>query len=228
MYIDNNGVVYNDYNEYIQSDKKLRNLTKYELLSNGKFEIYRNNLYAEYSKFCSLKYGTEMNKKYEQYLGIEDTLSEYEKKCCKQIYDSRRQKILRLKKKLTHVITNYDCLWLTLTFRDDVLDNTSEKTRRIYISRFLKSLNVPFYVANIDFGDKVKNLDSLEREHYHAVIQSDYLDMSLYNYGFIYVERIRNTTNSIKKISKYINKLTAHAYKDSTKGLNRLIYSRNR
>ena len=50
--------------------------------------------------------------------------------------------------------------------------------------------------------------------------------MSLYKYGFVYVEKIYNTANSIARISKYINKLTAHAYKDSTRGQSRLIYSR--
>jgi len=207
-------------------DKIARNKLKHELLSNGKYELYVGIRYAEYSKFCAEHYGTEINKKFEIYLGAEYNFTEEELKCCRQLYDSRRKKVERLKKKLEYRINNFKCLWLTLTFRDDVLDNTSELTRRRYIARFLKSLNIPFYVANIDYGDKEKNENSLEREHYHAIIQSDYLDMALYDYGFVFVEQIYNTTDSIARISKYINKLTAHAFKDSTRGQSRLIYSR--
>ena len=209
-------------------DKSVINKIKKELIDSGKYDLYCGKIYAEYSKYCSQTYGTEMNKKFEKYLGAEDILTDFEKKLCKQIYDSRRKKISRLRHKLEFRIANYDCLWLTLTFTDDILNSTSELTRRRYIQRFLKDLDIPFYTANIDYGDKEKNSNSNEREHYHAIIQSDYLDMSLYNYGFVYVEKIHNTTNSIKKISTYINKLTSHAYKDSTKKQSRLIYSRNK
>lgn len=231
MYVNNGNNIDNcgcdSYEKSSQKiDKVTRNKLKLELLSNGKFDVYRGKLYAEYSKHCAESYGTELNKKYAVYLGIEDNLTDLESKCCRQLYDSRRQKVLRLKKKLEYWVNNYNCLWLTLTFRDNVLDSTNELTRRKYIQRFLKSLNIPFYVANIDYGDKEKNSNSNEREHYHAIIQSDYLDMSLYKYGFVFVEQIYNTTNSIARISKYINKLTAHAYKDSTRGQSRLIYSR--
>lgn len=211
-----------------QLDKEEKIKLKYDLIKSGKYDIYTGYLYAQYSKCCAQLYGTEMNKNYEQFLGVD--LDEYfnsiELKLCEQIYNSRRQKIRRLKKKLEYNINNYDCLWLTLTFRDEVLNSTSEKTRRTYIQRFCKSLNVPFYVSNIDFGDKEKNSESNEREHYHAIIRKDWLDMNKYDYGFVYVEKIRNDANSITKISKYINKLTYHAYKDSTQN-NRLIYSRN-
>lgn len=210
-----------------EADKIARNKLKHELLSNGKYELYVGIRYAEYSKFCAEHYGTEINKKFEIYLGAEYNFTEEELKCCRQLYDSRRKKVERLKKKLEYRINNFNCLWLTLTFRDDVLDNTSESTRHQYIQKFLKGLNIPFYVANIDYGDKEKNEYSLEREHYHAIIQSDYFDMSLYKYGLSYVERIYNTTNSIARISKYINKLTYHAFKDSTRGQRRLIYSRD-
>lgn len=211
----------------VNNDNINLNIIKRELLSNGKYEIYKYVRYAEYSKYCVENFGTELNHKYEKYLGVDLNLTPIEEKCCQQLYESHRKKVKRLKNKLWYWIENYDCLWLTLTFRDDVLNNTSEKTRRTYISRFLSSLNIPFYVANIDYGDKEKNNNSLEREHYHAIIQSDYLDMSLYQYGFIYVEKIHCDTNSVTRISKYINKLTYHAYKDSTGG-NRLIYSRKR
>lgn len=232
MYVVNNGywsdnIGFNNCQKNKEEiDKVTRNKIKKELIESGKYDLYCGVLYAQYSKYCFQTYGTEINKKYEKYLGAEDILTDFEKKLCKQIYDSRRKKIERLRRKLEFRIANYTCLWLTLTFTDEVLNSTNELTRRKYIERFLKSLNIPFYVANIDYGDKEKNSNSNEREHYHAVIQSDYLDMNKYDYGFIFVEKIHNTTNSIKKISKYINKLTSHAFKDSTRGQSRLIYSR--
>lgn len=231
MYVDDSDCVDSDCVDSLQKveekvDKVLINDLKRELLDNGKYEIYRNIQYALYSKYCACAYGTEINHKYDMYLGIDCNFSALELKVLKQMYDSHRRRVQRLKQKIRFRVLNNKCLWLTLTFRDEVLYSTSELTRRRYISRFLKSLNIPFYVANIDYGDKEKNLESKEREHYHAIIQAEHIDMSLYNYGFIYVERINNSVDSVARISKYINKLTSHAFKDSTKNHSRLIYSR--
>lgn len=200
---------------------------KHELINNGKFDIYRGKRYAEYSKHLASIGVGEINRKYEPYLSADVSFTEDEEKYCRQIYDSQRKRTERLRFKLRYRIENYNCLWLTLTFRDDVLDNTSKKTRHEYIRRYLKSLNIPFGVANIDYGDKVKNPDSLEREHYHAVIQADRVDPSTYTYGFCKIKKITNANRSVEKISEYVNKLTNHAYKDST-GRERLIYLRTK
>jgi len=200
---------------------------KHELIVNGKFDIYRGKRYAEYSQLLSEQGIGVVNHKYEPYLSAECDFNEYELKYCRQIYDSQRARVQRLRKKLRYRIENYNCLWLTLTFRDDVLDNTSKATRRAYIRRYLKSLNIPFGVANIDYGDKEKNPDSLEREHYHAVIQSDRVEPSTYPYGFCKIKAISTHGRSVECISEYINKLTNHAYKDST-GRERLIYLRTK
>lgn len=99
-----------------------------------------------------------------------------------------------------------------------MLNNTSSKTRRTYISRELRSLNVP-YIANIDFGSKY------DREHYHGIAQIDWIDRETYELGGIHVQRV-NTNNPLA-LAKYINKLTNHALKDST-GCARLLYSRQK
>ena len=208
-----------------ESKKEITNIVKDGLVKSGKYDVWRNCQFAQNSKFLAETYGTEIFKKYELYLGVENNLNFFENKCCKQIYDSNRQRNRRLKDKLTYQLINNDCLFLTLTFRDDVLEKTSHQTRRDYIRRYLKSLCSSFYVANIDYGDKEKNSQSNEREHYHAIVNLDYINLDSYIYGFIYAEKIKKSSN-VRALTKYINKLTCHAYKDSTKGRDRLIYSR--
>lgn len=127
------------------------------------------------------------------------------------------EKNATFKKKITNLLIK-DCVFITFTFADDVLNNTSSKTRRTYISRELRSLNVP-YIANIDFGSKY------DREHYHGIAQIDWIDRETYELGGIHVQRV-NTNNPLA-LAKYINKLTNHALKDST-GCARLLYSRQK
>lgn len=121
----------------------------------------------------------------------------------------------RLRKRITKMLES-SCLFLTLTFCDDILKSTSEATRHQYISRYLKQFNCP-YCANVDYG----KLNS--REHYHGIIQKDKLNLDSYPYGFIFAEKIIN--NNPKKLARYINKLVNHAFKDTTKN-QRIIYSR--
>jgi hypothetical protein len=120
-----------------------------------------------------------------------------------------------------------NCIFLTLTFRDDVLANTSEETRKKYIQRFLKE-QCSLYIANIDYGTKKG------REHYHAVVIPKYnqIDGSFYrtNYGSIDFERVRNkggvdTEATSKRLAKYVSKLVNHAIKETTRKC-QVIYSR--
>lgn len=74
----------------------------------------------------------------------------------------------RRKNRLEHKIADMleqseNCVFLTLTFTDNVLNNTSEETRKKYVRRFLKEQST-CYIANIDYGTKN------EREHYHALV----------------------------------------------------------
>lgn len=111
------------------------------------------------------------------------------------------------------------CLFLTLTFRDDVLESTSFKTRRQYVHRFLKSLSSS-YVANIDFGDLK------EREHYHAIVLLDRYKVGSWKYGYDYVEVCNSTILDEVRLSKYVSKLTNHAYKKSGRRYS-IIYSKS-
>lgn len=130
-------------------------------------------------------------------------------------------RVLRLKNRVASIITTSKSLFLTLTFNDNTLNETTEKQRRILVSRYLKKHNAK-YVGNIDFGSKN------HREHYHAVIGCDTVDCKLWHkYGAIKVEKVRlkDFESDNTKISKYIAKLSNHAIKETTRR-SALIYSR--
>ena len=128
------------------------------------------------------------------------------------------QRTARLKERIREAVLSGSAWFITITFNPETLENTNEKTRRVYVSRWLKSIS-PFYVANIDYG--LKN----EREHYHAVITADTKPPKTWSYGFIDILKVSTTENDTKRISKYISKLTNHAIKNTTKS-KRIIYSR--
>lgn len=138
---------------------------------------------------------------------------------CFKIYNSNKQRTLRLKKRISNMLEK-PCLFLTLTFNNVYLSKTTFSSRRVAISRFLKQFNVP-YVANVDFG--AQN----EREHYHAVIQLEHIDYSLYSFGAINGKKIYLDDNldCVSRVAKYVAKLTNHAIKNTTKRC-ALLYSR--
>lgn len=142
-----------------------------------------------------------------------------------KICDSHHKKTKRIGSRLRSMFDvdkyndGYKMLFLTLTFTDDVLANTSQKTRRTYIARYLKTLpNCIDYTANIDFGDENG------REHYHAnVLSFGNIDLSAWKYGIINCETIH--VKNDKALSKYLCKFKFHATKDST-SVQRIIYKR--
>lgn len=127
----------------------------------------------------------------------------------------------RLKKRVSNMLLSGECLFLTLTFTDETLNNTSADTRRQYVRKYLKSCNCQ-YVANIDFGKQN------HREHYHALVNVKAIDFDSWHcYGAILAERVRNRNIEKDKtrLSKYICKLSNHAIKETTQR-SALIYSR--
>lgn len=130
------------------------------------------------------------------------------------------KRVQRLKERIRSYLEKGQCIWLTLTFSEEVLNSTTLETRRKYVQRYLKSQS-DYYLANIDFG---KNT---EREHYHAIVVSDFINKSEWIYGFTWTERIKNHVDSEKKLAKYTSKLTNHAIKETTKR-QCYIYSRSK
>ena len=147
---------------------------------------------------------------------------------CIRIIHAHSERVSRLKDFIWDMVFNADCLFLTFTFKDEAMNNTSDATRRQAVRRYLTELNVP-YVANIDFGAKK------HREHYHAVVGIDKVDYHLWKYGALNGLHIRNdikvdedgsiTSETLEKLARYVAKLTNHAIKETTKR-NAAIYSR--
>ena len=135
-------------------------------------------------------------------------------------YDRIRRITKRVRRKITELMVFSPCSFLTLTFTDEVLNSTTEETRRRYVARFLKSISEN-YVGNIDYGSKN------DREHYHAIVEGQNLDLSGWTYGFTLSLNVGydNIITDSARLSKYINKLSNHATKKSTKG-KKIIYSR--
>lgn len=141
---------------------------------------------------------------------------------CAKIYNSRKSKVSRIKsriKLMLEAIPLDNFLFLTFTFRDNVFDTTCEKTRRVYVRRYLTSLDVP-YIANIDFGERNG------REHYHCIVAINRVDSSFWfnHYGALNFEKILNLKEDSVKLAYYIDKLANHSTKTSA---GRLIYSRD-
>lgn len=145
---------------------------------------------------------------------------------CRSLDNARVKRASRVKKRMVEYVLAGSCYFLTLTFKDEVLNNTSEETRRIYVARFLKA-HFSAYVANIDYGDKAKNPDSHEREHYHALATLSNGEVPRqWDYGFISVKKVKETEKDATATAKYSAKLSNHALKVNGGFAPRLIYSR--
>lgn len=129
----------------------------------------------------------------------------------RRILNANYHRLSRLKNRISSIIScnSLTSYFVTFTFTNNALSKTSQKTRRLYVTRFLKS-NSFDYVANIDFGSKNG------REHYHAVLSSVFLDPKLWKYGRLDYEIISKSELSVDKLSLYVSKLTNHAIKKTT------------
>lgn len=131
----------------------------------------------------------------------------------RQISNNHKQKQFRNNKKVAFLLSS-PCVFLTLTWNDKTLEETNETTRRRYVRQYLNSLGC-YYLGNIDFGDEKKYTG---REHYHAIVQCDSVDTSIWrrlHNSSINVKRIKSDRNS-NSLTRYILKLSNHSTKTST------------
>lgn len=182
------------------------NLTFREfLLSSGWLDICKKKRFADFSYSNALQGLGTFNESYSIYLGalIPQIYLDYSYK----VINSRSKKNQRLAKKITQMLDT-PSVFVTLTFRDNVLSETSSKTRRTYVQRFCNNYNCK-YIANIDFGQNDK---FTRREHYHAIINKDKVNCSDWSYGIINFERVRACSSEMV-LAKYVNKFANHATK---------------
>ena len=140
------------------------------------------------------------------------------------IINARYCKISRIKKRLIYLLAyRSKHYFLTFTFNDNYI-NKSDRTKRDLIKKCLESFSSDIlYILNVDYGSKT------EREHYHCIVgtnnDDNMKDFLLLNYPcFSYCQHIRLFKDDIKRVSKYINKLSNHCVKDSTKN-KRIVYN---
>lgn len=186
--------------------------------------ILENGIYKRYAK---ARRNTYLQTIGEQYEG--ETLNDFECSIshlenwfqiveeCQRIGNTSYQRIKRLKGRISDLLQRGDCLFLTLTFNDSTLLNTTQKERRDLVLEYLKKANADF-IGNIDFGKENK------REHYHIVINTSEIDYTLWHpNGAIRGEKVRLRGNTETKLARYIDKLALHSLKDTTYQ-NRLLY----
>lgn len=139
-----------------------------------------------------------------------------EYKECNRLYDSNHKRKIRLNSRVKKILDNGQCYFLTFTFDNNSMNNTSYETKRKYLTRWLKA-NTMLYVANEDYGSKNHRL------HFHAIVRSDYIDATTWQCGALNYEIIH--TPNEKKLASYIAKLANHTIKATNKR-SVLIYSR--
>lgn len=129
-----------------------------------------------------------------------------------------------LYKRVTKLLDDHNCLFLTLTFTNEYLNEYFTNQDRDYVSlkaivrKWLKNFHTD-YICNIDFGKQN------ERVHFHCLIALDYIEYDSWHYGNMDFKKVVNCDS--KAIGSYILKLTNHAIKNSTKE-NRVMYSRTK
>ena len=179
-------------------------------------QVIENGTYNAYKKATREMY------KYGDLTGFSE-LSENEINECYNIKQCRKKQRQKVEEHLLWLFeTNLDLYFITLTFTNKILDNTSENTRKRYVINALKKCDD--YIVNIDYGTKT------EREHYHAIIgikksayesrrnENKKIKLSIFD---DYEKKVGNTDIKIinqeekdaKKVSNYIAKLTLHSIK---------------
>ena len=138
-----------------------------------------------------------------------------------RLNNSYNHRISRLRKKISDlIVSDNNIFFLTFTFKNEVLYNTSSESRRKYVRRWLKS-NCDDFVGNIDFGEKN------HREHYHAIVSCDRVDTKTWlKNGALNFEQVHLDSSIDEKLAKYINKFVHHAIKETTKRQH-IIYKRS-
>ena len=233
-----------------------KHLSKYEfknILSN--FDVLLH-VAKKFHKYNTLSFNNSLD--YENGIRYNDVVNLYNYyfygrswlyKECLKIINSSYKKQTRVTNKILSMLAHGKCYFLTMTFDDYILNNSTKIQRKEYVKKWLKN-NYDSGVANIDFGNEKVYYDrrnnkriSTKREHYHAVVLSkkdyvvDYNSWCKYDivnssgeitskncyFNAEYIPCVTGEITEISAIAPYLNKLSLHALKKSTKREN-LIY----
>ena len=147
-----------------------------------------------------------------------EIIPEYER-----VLKARYMKSSRIKRRLVYLLSGYEYIWFcTFTFNNNYI-NKCTRTKRDLIKMVLNLYDFK-YMLNIDYG---KNT---EREHYHCILATNCdLDINeifqfYYEGGFSFSIKCKNGLNDLKRLSKYLDKLTNHCIKATTKR-QRILYN---
>lgn len=140
-----------------------------------------------------------------------------------RVLKARYQKNSRIKKRLVYLLSRFENIWfITFTFNNNYI-NKSTRTKRDLMKMVLNTHDFK-YMLNIDYGKKN------EREHYHCILATN-LDIDVnqfiqfyYEGGFSLSIQCKKGLNDYKRLSKYLNKLTNHCIKATTKR-QRILYN---
>ena len=157
-----------------------------------------------------------------KYLAFKEHLPFEENQEFEKMLNARYCKVSRIKKRLLYLFVRYKYIWFcTFTF-DNYYINKSTRTKRDLIKSVINTHDFK-YILNIDYGKQT------EREHYHCIIATN-IDFDVNQFTQAYYPcfslaiKCKNGLYDFKRLSKYINKLTNHCIKATTKK-QRLLYN---
>lgn len=175
--------------------------------------------YNQYRYYCFKK-----NINYDKNLDFERKLN------------SHYQKVSRTKKRFIYLLCRFKYIYfITFTFNDILLDKC-DRVKKDCIKDCLNSFSDDIhFILNRDYG--AKN----DREHFHCLVATNsdknilkHIENNYFVYevssrqwvkgGIVWVKRVVINEKSLKCLSKYINKLSNHATKSTTKS-SRIYYN---
>ena len=191
------------------NQKELYNNGTYKAVMKEKNKLYREGKLWDESK--ATKYGNVIDTQAFTCANEEDVAE------CLKMRNNRRSRARKIRNRIVYWAnlrnrsTKID--FLTFTFTDEVLKTTSKDTRVQYIRRTLGPL-CEDYIGNVDYSPETG------REHYHFLAITTplvnlvkELEQLRDKLGRIHVEHVRNTADSLDKLSSYTDKMANHAVK---------------
>ena len=163
-----------------------------------------------------------INYNHKRYISFKDHIPFEENKDYERKLKSRYQKCSRIKKRFVYLLTRFDYIWfITFTF-DNYYINKTDRTKRDLMKSVLNTHDFK-YMLNIDYGKKT------EREHYHCILATN-IDFNVNQYIQSHYPchclaiQCKKGKKDFVRLSKYINKLTNHCLKATTKN-RRMLYN---